>query len=154
MSSIIEKLEEHADIPRSVVLKIEFQRVGVAFAPAAINAIKDMRLNFKGEFMFSYDTVERKTLRHKIPMIYYFKRDDTIFQTKTTDESPYIVDYIDNKFFIREGEQLLEEVYFQEEPLYYSLKTSDGIPMSNVAQLLSHALFITVVKHCEFWNKN
>ena len=153
--SIIERLDEHKDIPRSVLLKMEFQRIGVGFSDHALETMKGMPLNFKGEFMFSWDHVERKSLQHKIPFYYFFKRDDTAFQTRTNDNSPYIIDYTDGRFFVSEGDQFLEEVYFSEEPLYYSLKTSDGIPMSNIAQFLGKDnLFITINKNCEFWKED
>ncbi|MCC7414071.1 MAG: hypothetical protein IT495_20815 [Gammaproteobacteria bacterium] len=151
MSNVTELLKRYPDVPRSVLLKMEFQRLGVDITDAAVDAAKDGNYIFKGEFQFSWDVGKRKTLNQKVPFNYRFKRDDTYFLFRTSDNTPYTVDVVDGKFVIREDEEILEEIYFEEAPPYFKLQTSDGVPMSAVAQSLGDMLFVTINKYCEIW---
>ncbi|MFH1140939.1 MAG: hypothetical protein V1724_04590, partial [Chloroflexota bacterium] len=67
MGNIDSILAKYSDVPRSVVLKYEFNRLGIAMSTGAVAAVQDMDLCFKGEFMFSWDSTDRKTLAQKIP---------------------------------------------------------------------------------------
>jgi hypothetical protein len=153
MSNFFEKQEMYPDVPRSVLLKMDFQRLGVNITDRAIEAVKDENYIFKGEFQFSWDIGKRKTLDQKVPFNFRFKRDDTYFLFRTSDDTPYTVDLVDGRFVVRQNDDILEEIYFEEAPAYFSQKTSDGVPMSTVAQSLGDMLFVTINKYCEMWKR-
>jgi hypothetical protein len=150
--SIEKVVKRYSDIPRSVVLKYEFQRCGVRMDESALEAVREMDdIYVKGEFMFSYDVQERKAKAHKIPQNYYFRRDDTYFMNRTNETSRYSIKCIDGKFFVCEGDDIIEEIYFGKKPGYCDEKTSDGVRMSQVAQPLGDMLFCTINRYCEYW---
>ncbi len=152
--SIESILKTYSDVPRSAVLKYELNRMGFAMSAAALEAVRDMDLVFKGEFMFSLDRQQRRSLPQKVPFSLHFKRDDTFFLNRTNDDSPYVIDFMRGKFFLTDqgdGGTPFEEIYFEPTPHYFKLKTSDGIPMSQIAQPIGCRLFVTVNKYCEYF---
>lgn len=146
------EVEKYTDVPRSVVLKYEFQRCGVRMGDSALKAVQDQDdIDMKGEFMFSWDVGKRKSKAQKVPHTYSFKRDDTFFQNRTNDGSPYAIEYIKGKFFVCEGDHMIEEIYFGKKPPFCYEKTSDGVEMSHVVQPEGDMLFCTMNRYCEFW---
>ena len=151
MSNIDTILAKYSDVPRSVVLRYELNRIGVAISADAVDAVQNMDICFKGEFMFSWDSTDRKTLSQKVPWCYHFKRDDTIFINRTNDKSPYVIERQNGKFFLCEDHKPFEEIYFSPAPAYYHKKTSKGVPMSQIAQSIGDQLFVTINKYCEYF---
>lgn len=151
---IDELLSKYSDVPRSALLKYEFQRQGLEITDAALNAFQKVNTVFKGEFMFSWDAGTRKTLNQKVPFSFFFKRDHTYFINRTSDKSPYAIDHINGKFCIAEGKKVIEDIYFPPCPEYYALKTKEGVPRSSIVQSCGDLLFVTVTKYCEFWKDN
>ena len=150
--SLFKAFEQFPDVHPSIIIKTELLRVGVQFTERALKAIQLIDTVFKGYHLFSYDRQKVVTIQDKIPMDIYLKKDETMIQVRTNSEAPYFVDKIEDRFYIMENGDPVEEIYFREAPKYYSKKLEDGTSMASIAQSLGDSLFVTFNKICEMWH--
>jgi len=68
-------------------------------------------------------------------------------------QSPLFLDHVSDKLVIRRGDEILTQVELQPIPRYYSLHTSDGVPMVKVGQMCSGDRFCYGMTgpYCRFW---
>ena len=153
--TIFKYFDEFSDVPRSIIVKTEALRQGVSFSQNALNAFKDIDTSFKGYFLFSYDRGKMVTHDEKIPDHCSLKRDDTPIQLRTYDNTPYVIDAIDSKFYLTENKELIEEIYFHPSAKFHSQKLEDGTPMRSIVDCPgTDLLFVTVNKYCEMFKDN
>ena len=114
---------------------------------------------------------EDDTLKHQHPVIFQrHKRDHTEalpvpddfhFNDGTSimvclappENDPYVIDYIDEHYWLCGDDEVLEEVGFVERPNFYGQKTSTGIPMEHVALPGGDLLLFCPYHHCHFSNE-
>jgi hypothetical protein len=150
--SLVEAFQKYPDVHRSIIIKTELLRVGLRFTEQAIQGLRSVQTVFKGYHLFSYDRQKVATVQDQIPQDIYIKKDETMIQVRTNLESPYFIDMIEDRFYVTENGQPVEEIYFRSPPEYYSKKLGDGTPMGAVAQSIGDSLFVTFNKICEMWN--
>jgi hypothetical protein len=109
-------------------------------------------LLWKGFHLFSYDKKQAKVYSDKVPWIMHLE-DGCPIQVRTNDESPYMIDFIDGDFVIKEGEEIIaRNVWFERKPRWYDMKTEDGVQMGSIVQGIARMMFVTMNKVCEHWN--
>jgi hypothetical protein len=150
----IEKLyERFPDIHPNIVLKTDILRQGIDISEAALDNFRRRDdLAWKGFHLFSYDFEKTKVYGDKIPWVLHFE-DGCPMMVRTHEHSPYLLDLRDGEFVISENKEVIaRKIYFERKPRWYDMRTADGIQMSAIAQGQVCLVFVTMNKHCEFWN--
>ena len=72
---------------------------------------------------------------------------------RTNADSPYLLDFIDGEFVVRENNEIIaRKIWFERKPRWYDMKTRDGKQMPAIAQGFCRTIFVTINKYCEMWN--
>lgn len=159
----IDELESYfkkfSDVPKEVILKEDLLRLGLRFSKTALDAAEGCR--FKSYRLFTYDKVTHDDVGTgvlKTPEDLQLKGGPydirrTVISVRLSQESPYIVDVIDNKPVIAVGGVPIAEVKYPKKPDYYSKVFDDGTIYSEVGPLTSggQKAFFTVYRICQFW---
>ena len=152
----IEKLyKQFADVHPYIVMKTDILRLGIDISqPAVENFRQRDDLLWKGFHLFSYDKKATKLYGDRIP--WYIRLDDGCpIMVRTNSDSPYLLDFSDGEFVIREkssGDAIARKIWFERKPRWYDMHTKDGIQMAAVAQGNGRMIFVTTNKYCELWN--
>lgn len=150
----IEKLyKQFPDVHPNIVLKTDVLRQGVDVSEAALGNFKSRDdLLWKGFHLFSYDFEKTKVYGDKIPWVMRLE-DGCPVMVRTSEHSPYLLDFKDGEFVICEDNEIIaRNIYFERKPRWYDMRTEGGIQMSAIAQGQTSLVFVTMNKHCEFWN--
>jgi hypothetical protein len=141
---------KYPDVPRLIILKLDVQRRGIELTENALNAVQDPKYKFEAENAY-YGRNDPTSRTHPGPIIL---RDGTsiLVYSGLKYEDPYIVDYIDGKFFLSDEGNIVDEIDFTPRPDYYGKKTSRGIPMESIASARPQRLDICPYRYCHFWD--
>ncbi|MDR0665831.1 MAG: hypothetical protein LBF71_00280 [Campylobacteraceae bacterium] len=146
-----ETAAKYPEFPRLVMLKIDIHRRGVYYAPNALKAVDETRHQLGGTHIFG----TRDGKLTKRPEAFVLRDGTSVLSTPTPLENdPYIVDLIDGRLVLTDGENVLEEVFYWEKPDYYGKRTSSGALMQNIAGSRSQRLYLTPNRYCHFWTND
>lgn len=145
-------VEAFPDVPKLVILKLDVQRRGVRYTQEALALAADVRYQHRGPGL--YGRAEQIAEHYPESLLL---RDGTSILTTEADffssqEEPYVVDVIEEKPWILDGDDAVEEVEFWLKPDYYGKKTSRGVAMENVAMARPQRLDICPYGYCHFWD--
>jgi len=151
--SIEDLYRQFPDVHPNIVLKTDVLRQGIHVSRVAMENFRQRDdLLWKGFHLFSYDFQKTKVYGDKIPWRMRL-RDGCIIMVRTNEHSPYVLDWTDGEFVIREeGEILARKIWFERKPRWYDMRTEDGIQMGAIAQGTGRMIFVTMNKYCELWN--
>ena len=153
--SIEDLYRQFQDVHPNIVLKTDVLRQGLRISERAqqeFNRRDDIL--WRGFHLFSYDSNSPKVYKDKIPMSFHLS-DGCPIQIRTNDNSPYSLDFVDEKFLLSENhEPIAEGISFDPKPRWYDMKFGDGVPVAAVVQgFCGEFMFITINRYCELWNK-
>ncbi|MBI4332010.1 MAG: hypothetical protein HY673_12080 [Chloroflexi bacterium] len=145
----------YPDVPVNILIKTEALRLGVGFSQAARDVTRTLDTQFKGYFIFSQDQGIPTKHEEKIPDTIFLKNDDTPWQTRVNQNSPYYIDFKDGKFMFYDETAPVAEVYFEPAPGWLHYVFEDGMPMQAVIrQVGKDATNAHIDYFCEFWLTN
>lgn len=140
----------YPDVPKFIILKLDVQRRGLQLTEKALDALQSPQYCFgRSNIIYGRDDNSRKSSPG--PLILRDGTSVLVFAGVHFDD-PYIVDYIDGKFFIFDDGRQIDEVDFTPRPDYYGKKTSRGVPMESIASARPQRLDISPYRYCHFWD--
>jgi len=145
--------KQFSDVHPNIVLKADLLRQGINLSQAAMDNFHQRDdLLWKGFHLFSYDLKKTKVYAEKVPWLLRLE-DGCNVQIRTNEDSPYLLDFADGEFVIRESSEIVaRKIWFERKPRWYDMRTRDGIQMPAIAQGVCRLMFITMNKYCELWN--
>jgi len=162
-STTIDEIESYfvkfPDVPKEVILKEDLLRMGLRFSKAALEAAEGCR--YKSYRLFTYDKVRHEDTGLEILKApedlqlrggpYNLRR--IIVSVRLSNESPYLVDIVDNKPKVVVDNEPIAEVKYPIKPDYYSKAFNNGTMYSEVGPLTTggQKVFFTVYRVCQFW---
>ena len=151
--SLEEVLKKYPDVPPIWALKVDVQRRGVIYTPAAKERIDpdihQVNIGTIAGFRTTQDYApESLILRDGSYLITNFD-----FAPEKAQRDPYVVDVVDDKIVITDQGKVLEEVSYWEKPDFYDKKASNGEPMKRYATARPQRIDIYVCQWCHFWDK-
>ncbi len=143
-----EVLARNPGFPRLVAIKIDAQRRGVHYTDRAIAAVDPSKHQLRGSYIFGSRDASLTPLPESLVL-----RDGTTILTDPTPlaQGPYVVDFLDGRFWLVDGGEPIEPIALWPKPAYYDLKTSSGIPMKYVVTARPQRLNIFQSSACHFW---
>ncbi len=152
--------DTYRDINKAIIIKSDMLRLGTKFSQAAINEVSKIKnLRVKGYGLFSYDFSKKMTLASDVVPNTFFladgTEDGTHVQVRVSDNTPYLIDFVDGKYPIFWNQEKVGEVLaFEEKGKYYDRLTDDGIPFQAYVFCVGRdQLQITANKHCDYFSK-
>ena len=147
-SQLDEVLARHPEVPRLIAVKIDAQRRGVHYTDRAVAAVDPERHQLRGSYLFGSRDAQLTPLPESLLL-----RDGTTILTDPTplEQDPYLVDFLDGRFWLTDGEERIESVELWPKPAYYDRTTSSGIPMKYVVTARPQRLNIFQSSACHFW---
>lgn len=144
-----EVVARHPDVPRLIILKIDVQRRGVYYTNRALSILDEAKHSVTGTHIFGSRDGQLISRPESLLL-----RDGTSIITTPTSlaESPYIVDLVDNKPWLFDGGEPVEEVEYWPAPVYYAQLSRSGVPMKNIVSARPQRLNIFPYRYCTFWN--
>jgi hypothetical protein len=143
-----EVVEKYPQIPRLIVLKIDARRRGVHYTEEAFRHVDPSQHQVRGKYIFG----ARDGALTPVPESLILRDGTTVLTDPTPLElNPYVVDWHDGQFVLRDGEEILEEVELWSRPAYYGKKTSRGTAMEYVLTARPQRLNLFVANYCHFW---
>ncbi len=153
---LIKAFDAFSDIAKPIVIKSDLLRIGVTFSEAArANFSNREDILYKGARLFSTDRT-RATFRgrERIPFVMYLE-DGTALGThlrvRYWEDSPYVVDRVDDTFKLFYKGEPLVRVWFQLRPKWYYRKI-DGIPMEEICFATGDTVFLVANRYCEYFS--
>ncbi len=148
--SLLEMIEKNPDFPHYIMIKIDAQRRGITFSESALKKVNP-----------EIHQVQVRSFSREInglTPVALMMRDGTSIIARSNDEidqnDPLLIDVDRNgDIVIRDGEVILEQVYYWEKPDYYDKKTKNGIPMWTVVNARPQRLDINPYQYCHMWSK-
>ncbi|MBV4420461.1 radical SAM protein [Clostridium tyrobutyricum] len=144
-----EVIDKYNDVSPFVIIKADVQRRSVIYTDRAIKAAdKNVhQLQSRGIFF----SIGEKEDYFPVSLLL---RDGTSIMTGPlpTVKNPYVVDYIDGKFYITDHGEIVEEVEYWTKPDYYEKFTSRGTPMWHIATSRPQRIDIDPYSYCHFWD--
>ncbi|MBI4333564.1 MAG: hypothetical protein HY673_20060 [Chloroflexi bacterium] len=154
--NLAEAFKAFPDIARPIVIKSDLLRLGVRFGEAARANFRDRDdILFKGSRLFGSDRGALTFERAKLPHQFYLEDGTprgTLVQTRVWEQSPYVIDHVEDKFTLFWNGGPLMNVWFQPRPKYYE-RTIDGIPMREIVFATGDKLFLPANRFCEYFVK-
>jgi len=146
-----EVVEKYPDVPRLVALKIDVQRRGVHYTEETLRHVDETKHQLRGTYIFGSRDAALTPLPESLIL-----RDGTTVITDPTplSQSPYLVDWADDRFVLRDGDIVIEEVDLWPQPAYYDKSTSRGTPMKYVITARPQRLNVFTSNFCHFWANN
>lgn len=148
--SIREVMAKYPDVSPFVIIKADAQRRGVWYTEAAKKAV-DPKVHqvigrcFAGEK--TDNTPYSLLLRDGTSIL-----TDPVQDASLAARDPLIVDVADGKTVIKDGDDVLEEVFYWEKPDFYDKVTSRGTPMWQVAWARPQRIDFNPHQYCQFWD--
>lgn len=144
-----EACDKYPDFPSLIILKIEMQRRGFIMSKTALDNV-NIQIHQTRERTFSRESQGRYPIS-------FILRDGTSVIVRPVvsfkyNLEPFLIDYKNEKFIICFQEIEIDEIFLWERPNYYDKKTSNGIPMWQIANARPQRLDINPCQYCEFWN--
>lgn len=146
--SFAETLAAHPNFPRLIALKIDVQRRGVRYTDRAQQAVNPAQHQLRSPYIFG----SRDGAILPLPESFLLRDGTTVLVDPTPDDhDPYTVDYLDGRFVLVDGGEILEEITLWPKPAYYGKFTSSGQPMSHIVSARPQRLNIFQSSFCYFW---
>lgn len=144
---IREVFSKYPDVSPFVIIKTDAQRRGVVFTQKALNRVDEtihqvVNRNFTGE------------KKDKTPFSLLLRDGTTVLTYENNDAAvrePLVVDVVDGKTVIKDGNDVLEEVFYWEKPDFYDKFTSSGKPMWHIAWARPQRIDLNPHQYCQFW---
>jgi hypothetical protein len=146
--SFSEVVQRYPDVPRLVALKIDVQRRGVHYTEEALRQVDESKHQLRGTYIFG----SRDAALTPVPESLILRDGTTILTDPTPiEQHPYLVDWSDGRFVLRDGEEIVDEVELWPQPAYYDKTTRRGTPMKHVITARPQRLNIFTSNFCHFW---
>ena len=139
-------------IPQSIVLKADLLRRGVIFTKRAAEELQKECYEHHPSKLFQFHKIDN--VSYKFPLDFAFN-DGTrwCIRVSPPEMDPYTVDFIDETFWLKSDDEILEELNTAPRPPYYDKVTSSGVPMRYVGMVKpSDAVIFIPLSHCHYWN--
>lgn len=143
--------EKYPDFPLFVMIKIEAQRRGIRFTERALRKVNPVihQLQVRS---FSRETDAL------IPVALILRDGTSIIARveKNMERKPLLID-VDEKediIVIKDGNEVLEQVFYWEKPDYYDKVTKSRIPMWKIVNARPQRLDINPYQFCDMWARN
>jgi hypothetical protein len=140
---------KYPDVPYLIVLKIDIKRRGVIYTERALKAV-DPKVHLVQQVNLNTDEVL------PAPLGFLLRDGSSVCETHQEvfpfHREPYVVDYIEGRFYITDEGKVLEEIFPWERPDFYGKVTSNGTPMEQVAQVRSQRFEVHPNLVCHFWD--
>ncbi len=143
-------VEKYPDVPRSIILKLDLQRRGIAFTDAATAVTSNAY--YRGPEQTAFSSRQSRPEPFPGPLLL---RDGTSVLTSPVPNQfrdPYLIDYQDGKFYALDKGVRIEEVDFTPRPEFYGKLTSRGVPMDSIAWARPQRLDIIPYRYCHYWD--
>lgn len=157
---LLEAFDTYRDIEKAITIKSDMLRLGTKLSQAALTeASKIKNLRVKGYGLFSYNFAKKMTLASDVVPNSFFlddgTKDGTHIQIRLSDDTPYIIDFVDGEYQIFWHQEKVGEVLsFEEQGGYYNRLTEDGIPFqAYVFSVGRDQLQVTANKHCDYFSR-
>jgi hypothetical protein len=153
---VVEAFDAFPDIQKHIIIKSDLLRLGVKFGEAAkANFNKREDILYKGARLFSTDrTRDTFAQKEKIPFVMYLE-DGTALGThlrvRLWEDSPYVVDLVDDTFRLSWNGEPLARVWFQLRPKWYYRKLN-GVPMEEICFATGDSVFLVANRYCEYFS--
>ncbi len=156
----------HPGVPRSIAIKTDVVREGVAWSPAltklgrwAIPHVYHIYEWDEAEF-HNQDEVQGKPWI-QLPTRFAFA-DGTCSLLRLEANAPYTVHEIGEglsfhgRYMLHRDGEALEEVYFEPRPAWYERRTSDGTPFTRIAAGNGEGCIVgfSLLQYCEYFSSN
>ena len=143
-----EVAEKYPDFPKLIALKIDVQRRGVHYTDRAMTGVDPGRHQLRGSYIFGSRDGKLTPVPESLIL-----RDGTTILTDPTplEQNPYVVDMVDDKLFLTDHGEPIEEVEPWPEPAYYGKLTSSGVQMRHVITARPQRLNIFQSGYCHYW---
>lgn len=145
--------------PKLIMLKIDVHRRGIHYTEAALNAVDPARHQLGGTHLFGtrdgkyIKTQEGKNRRR--PEAFILRDGTSVLTTPTPiEQNPYVLDAVDGKLMIIDGDREVEEAFYWDKPDFYDRRTSSGALMQNIVSARPQRLYLIPNRYCHFWTKN
>ncbi len=152
--SLIDVVAKYPEVPRLIIVKIDAQRRGVYYTDRALSVVDPnihMVSDTTARELFGGRDDENKSL----PISLLLRDGTSVIVTPTPlEQNPYLVDLVDGRLALVDNDEVIEFVELWRKPRYYDLKTSSGIPMSQVLSARPQRLSLVLSNYCHFWTDN
>ena len=151
--SLKEVQEKFPDLPKEWILKVDLQRRGLTFTPAALEKLDLSRhsvvTNTWGRLGNGPEAApEGLIMKDGSYLIANFD-----FDADRPQRDPYTIDVQDDTILVTdEGEILTEIQGYWEKPKFYDKKASNGRPLSDYVQSRPQRLDVPFYHYCHFWD--
>lgn len=124
----------------AVELKADLAIEGVRIDPAACQGVGSIyKEQVHGQFDFDEDFHKEEKLPVELSL-----PDGTLITLKASARSPYLIRRDNGRLCVEAHGESIAEIHFEPRPRFYDRRTSDGILMHRVGQLIEH--------HCVIFN--
>jgi len=143
-------VEKYSDVPKSVILKLDLQRRGIAFTDATTEETYTPYYRGPAQTAFSGGT----KLERPFPGPLLLRDGTSVLASPVKNQfsDPYTIDFVDGKFYVTDKGKRLDEVDFTPRPDFYGKVTSRGVPMESIAWSRPQRLDIIPYRYCHYWD--
>ena len=144
--------EKYPEYPKTFLLKTDCLRRGVTFTKEAIKSLQGKSYNMSVCIQFLWHQMEDSG-EYEYPWSFYFKDGTSVgVRVSPPENEPYTIDIIDDRYYLRSGDEVLEEVFFPHDPEHYDKTTSRGTSMKYTLYLTGFDCFYSISNsHCFYW---
>jgi len=145
-SGFREVAARYPDIPPLIILKLDIQRRGAVLTPPALQKLRDVPAWMKCTMFYREG---KPAVSHSVLLL----RDGssiTAFSPARAPEGPYIIDAVDGRYQLLDGEDPVDEVEFCHTPAYCGKFTGRGTPLEHLIASRKQTLDICSFRHCMF----
>jgi len=149
--SFSQVVEKYPTVPRLITLKIDVQRRGVHYTEEALRQVDEQKHQLRGTYIFGSRDAALTPVPESLVL-----RDGTTILTDPTPlpQSPYLVDFSNGEFVLRDDAETLETVDLWPQPAYYGKATRRGTQMKYVVTARPQRLNIFTSNFCHFWSND
>ena len=143
-------VEKYSDVPKSVILKLDLQRRGIAFTDATTEATYAPYYRGPAQTAFSGGA----KLERPFPGPLLLRDGTSVLASPVKNQfsDPYTIDHLEGKFYVTDKGKLIDEVDFTPRPDFYGKVTSRGVPMESIAWSRPQRLDIIPYRYCHYWD--
>jgi hypothetical protein len=149
--SRLEVIDKYPDVSPLVILKTDLQRRSVVYTERALATLDPA----KHQVQFNGWTADSALLDHRYLPVSLLLRDGTsvLAGPRPGFDDPYVVDHVDGRTVVLEGDAIVEEVEFWPRHEFYDKHTSSGKPMWQIAGFSRpQRIDFNPYYWCHFWD--
>lgn len=142
-----EVIAKYPDVSPFVIIKTDAQRRGVHYTKAALERV-DPSIHQTQSRNFAMEKTD------ETPFALLLRDGTSVLTNEAAVEpvrDPLIVDVVDGKVMLVDGDDPIEEVFYWEKPDFYNKKTKSGKPMWHVAWARPQRIDLNPNQFCQFW---